>query len=102
MNKEDLIITNHAKDKYRALDAKCPERDIEFMIRQLFEKSNKEPMSAGLIKRVMQNNFQEAEYYRFGSLRFVVCNDNILVTIEEDQFGYSGEGYIKKNTSKRR
>ncbi len=101
MNKEDLIITNHAKDKYRALDAKCPERDIEFMIRQLFEKSNKEPMSAGLIKRIMQNDFQDATYYRFGSLRFVLCGA-VLVTVEEDQFGYSGEGYIKKNTNKRR
>jgi len=91
-----MIISKHAQEKYifeMGKDNKyvC---NIEDGILNLFNKAKKERMTAGLIKRIINNDFKEAEYYKYKRWRFVICN-NIMVTIERDTFSMSPM-YIKK------
>lgn len=98
MDKDKVKISYHAIKKFQKLSSNCRATDnIEQKIRSLFNKAKEETpdQNPGLVKRIIDNNFQETFYFKFNKWRFVVCN-NVMVTIEKDVFGYCGEGYLKK------
>jgi len=63
----------------------------------LFENADLEDDNPGLIRRIIDNEFEEAKYYRNGDWRMVVC-DNSIVTIEINRFKPAAPGYISKNS----
>lgn len=85
MDKDNVRITQHAMDKFlletRNLgggeDIKTPEQQI----RQLFNQAKKQEMDAALIKRIMKNNYNLAQYFVVGKWRFVIVEDT-MVTCE--------------------
>ena len=95
-------ITEHAKEKYiqeqRKLDKKV--FDVEWEIKELFSKAESEPMHGGLVKRIMDNNYEDAKYYKYKDWRFVIC-DNTMVTIEKDNFKEK-PFYVSKNNKRRK
>ena len=105
INKANIRISEHAIEKYcieirkkKKLKPDEPEKEI----RKLFEQSKREPMNAGLLTRIMNNDFEETTFFKKGKWRFIICN-NTMVTIEIDTFSDTTIGYIKKkNLNKRR
>lgn len=76
-----MLVSQHAIDKYIEL-RKGNDRDKAVTnILHMFDKAEKEEMHAGLVKRIIDNNFIDAEYYIYEELRIVVCK-NKIVTIE--------------------
>lgn len=104
INRANVKISEHALEKYsieirkkKKILPDNPEREI----RQLFEQSVAEKMNAGLVLRVMANDFEETNFFKKGKWRFVVCN-NIMVTVELDKFSDTSLGYIKKKNLNKR
>lgn len=98
INKANIRISEHAVSKYcqeirkkKKLIPENPEKEI----RDLFEEAKEEEMNAGLIMRIMNNNFEPTNFFKKGKWRFVICN-NVMVTIELDKFSDTSLGYIKK------
>jgi len=93
-----MQVTHHAKIQFlkRKGDINDAEeatprmlRGAERQILFLYEESDIETVKdhPGLIRRLIDNEWCEAQYYRRGKWRLVVCNDRII-TIEQNQ--YSG------------
>ena len=104
INKANVKISEHAIEKYsieirkkKKILPENPEREI----RNLFEQSIKEKMTAGLVLRLMANDFEETTFFKKGKWRFVICN-NTMVTVELDTFSDTSLGYIKKKNLNRR
>lgn len=95
-----MNVTYHAKQKYIqimskdgiAIDLDRAEKDIL----RLLEEAKEEKDNSGLIKRYIENEFEEAKYYVIGLWRIVLVNETI-VTIEENRFKFAGPGYISKS-----
>ena len=103
-----MNVTFHAVMKYVSeIWREMPKREYTFesakkKIEELYEKSIPEPMSAGLIKRIIDNQFEDCSYFKYRNWRLVVSNDTI-VTVEKDSFKDTTLGYMKKkNLGKRR
>lgn len=83
-----IQVSEHAIDKYRRLVKEKygiviqSRSSAKLSIIGLFEQSEKEELHGGLIKRIIDNNFEDSEYYRYENWRIVVHN-KIIVTIEE-------------------
>ena len=105
IDKKKVKITEHAIKKYwieTKREGKIDISNLEGEIRNLFEESKREKMNAGLVTRIMNNNFEPTAFFKKGKWRFVICN-NTMVTIERDRFDDSSIGYIKKkNLNKRK
>ena len=104
INKANIKISEHATEKYcmeikkkKKIIPDNPEREI----RKLFEQSVEEKMNAGLVLRMMANDFEETTFFKKGKWRFVICN-NIMVTVELDKFSDTSLGYIKKKSLNKR
>ena len=85
-------ISDHAVDKYCNYMKIMHDKEVYLniakeQIKKLFDKAIPE-LSSGLVRRVIDNDFIDAEYYRYMGWRFVVCNCTI-VTIERNIFGKS-------------
>ena len=95
-------ITQHAIEKYQIEQKKDNKTvfDAKWEIQELFNESNLEPMHGGLVKRIMDNNYEDAKYYKFKDWRFVIC-DNTMVTIEKDNFKEK-PFYVSKNNKRRK
>jgi len=91
MNTNDITVSTHAVEKYliiqneRGANAPTSYEDALNQLRELFSKAKLEPMTPGLVKRIIDNDFEPSEYYRLGKWRFVLCN-NRMVTCEVDKF----------------
>ena len=101
-----MIITYHAKKKYVQEMAKRGSGEVslddaEIAIQKLFSEASIEEDSSGLVKRRIDNQFEDAIYYRIGIWRLVLCKDS-LVTVEVDSFKFSGVGYISKHSLTKR
>jgi hypothetical protein len=101
-----MIISYHAKMKYiqemvkKGIEVTLD--DAEIAIQKLFNEAIIESDSSGLVKRKIDNKFEDAIYYRAEIWRLVLCND-VIVTVEVDSFKFTGMGYIpKKSLNKRR
>lgn len=63
---------------------KGAEKQVLDMIEKAWlETFDKDP---GLIRRFIDNKFCDAEYFRLGRWRFVVCDCDTIVTVEENRF----------------
>ena len=95
-------ITEHAKEKYIKEQTRSSKRvfDAEFEIDELFAKAEPEPMHGGLVKRIIDNNYEDAKYYKHKDWRFVICGTT-MVTIEKDKFT-ERPLYVSKNNRGRR
>ncbi|RLB09483.1 MAG: hypothetical protein DRG39_07520 [Deltaproteobacteria bacterium] len=87
LQKGQVVISRHAVDKFRneANLVNTREEVVRRELRKLFLRSRKEKLTPGLIKRIIDNNFKDAAYYRKGKWRFVICN-NVMVTCERNIF----------------
>lgn len=95
-------MTTHAKEKYRQVtDCNKEGALLEEEIFFIFSQARKEEMNAGLVKRIMDNDFEWTEFYLHADLRFTVCmsgaGDYYIRTIEEDKFKDKSLGYIRKD-----
>jgi len=63
-------------------------KGAEKQILDMFAEATEETFNShpGLIKRYIDNKLCEAKYYRRGKWRFVVCDENTIVTVEENLF----------------
>jgi len=95
LDKSKIMITQHAIKKYYEVVGNVD--DLEKEIRLLFEQSKIESFNAGILKRIMKNEFEDAKYYKYGIWRFVICG-NTMVTMEKDKFKDTTLGYIKKKS----
>jgi len=83
-------VSDHAVEKYQKYMKEIYEKDIvnpndaRSKIIKLFHKATSE-FSPGLVIRIIDNDFVDAEYFRYHEWRFVVCNSTI-VTIERNIF----------------
>lgn len=97
----DIFITEHAIDKM-LFEANrqgyvVPEsrEAAQKALLLMFEKSKKEKMNPGLIKRIIDNGFKETFYYRLGKWRFVIVEGR-MITCEISTFN----DYYKDTKSK--
>jgi hypothetical protein len=86
MNTEDIGFTTHALEKFseRYLNLHdVPLQDPEKTARRFLAQAEVDnSMSPGTkAMRIIDNDFQEADYYRFEGWRFVVVGNSVL-TIE--------------------
>lgn len=87
-----MRVSQHAIDKYIEITRLITNRTVkdrtlaEDRILDLFKHARKEDMHAGLVKRVIDNCFTDAVYYKNEEWRIVVC-DSTIVTVERDVFG---------------
>ena len=70
-------------------------------ILDIFKDAKKEEMHPGLIKRIINNDFTESEYYKNRDWRLVITEQTI-VTIEKDKFGIHKKGNFKRPVYRRR
>jgi len=97
----ELIITHHAREKYREICDNCNDSDerTDAKIKGIFSKSKREKLTPELIIRMMNNGFEDVSYYRYERFRFVVSNkENVLLTFEKDSFYDKGGGFIRKKS----
>ncbi len=82
---EDIIITNHAIERFTerfAKFSKTPLNNPEATIRKLLAKAEPEEINpVHRVKRLITNGFQESNYLIRGEWRFVLTG-NVLLTVE--------------------
>jgi len=90
---DDIIITNHAYDKFKELCEKLeieyeePYTDIKNLLTQAKLDTNIRKKGY-MVKRILSNNFQSALYFISDGWRFVIVDkeyETILVTIEREK-----------------
>jgi len=100
-----MIVTYHAKKKYmQEMGKKGIEVNLDdagIAVQKLYDESSIEENTSGLVKRKIDNKFEDAQYYKNGDWRIVVCNETI-VTIEMNTFKFTGMGYIPKQSLNKR
>jgi hypothetical protein len=91
-----MKVTRHAKIKFLLInriiknEGELTEELLSYAGKEIlrlfkyaeFEDPNDNP---GLIRRIIENDFEDSKYYRNDDIRFVVC-DNSIVTVERNQF----------------
>jgi len=100
-------MTTHARDKYRKVTGSTLRGfELEEEILGIFNQAVEEEMNAGLLKRMMDNNFEWCKFFVGGNLRFTICRstegDYYLRTVEENRFKDKSLGYLKKEKRRRR
>lgn len=100
----NIRISRHACEKFieeRGIKT-TDHKQVISDIKRLFKKAKKEQIHGGLVKRLIDNEFYDAEYYRYDCWRFVLC-DKTMVTLERNRFSKANDndGYLTKDKTKR-